>query len=191
MELKSEIKGFKIVLKHLVPTISLAQELTDIIARNKEHLTPFEDVRLTEFQSVEESFKTLLSYEKEFTNSRRFSYGLYKESKLIGIIEIKGMRESIKQGMLSFFVDHEHTRQGYATESIQLVEREFFGNIEWNRLIWVAISNNNASCQLAQKLGYTKEGLLRDAYVNHGQYVDFSYFSKLKSEWESQNKLKA
>jgi RimJ/RimL family protein N-acetyltransferase len=69
-------------------------------------------------------------------------------------------------------IKSEHQRQGYAAEAIKLVLRYFFDELRYQKVTVQIHSDNPASIQLHEKLGFQLEGRLRRVVYNHGEYFD-------------------
>lgn len=68
--------------------------------------------------------------------------------------------------------------QGYVTEAVKAMEKEFFG-LGFNRIEIRCDPNNIRSAAIPKKLGYTLEGILRQNICINGHYRDTSVYAKL------------
>ncbi|BEP29513.1 GNAT family N-acetyltransferase [Helicovermis profundi] len=73
---------------------------------------------------------------------------------------------------------------GYGTEVIKGLMKYAFNNGETNRFWLDAFSNNDKGIHIYEKLGMTREGILREAHKVDGKYIDLIVFSILKSEFK-------
>jgi [ribosomal protein S5]-alanine N-acetyltransferase len=76
------------------------------------------------------------------------------------------------------------TGRGYMTEATQLLVDYLFNVHVWHRLELLMAPENTGSVRIAQKCGFTEEGILRQAFFIHGRYQDVKVFSLLRQEWE-------
>ena len=74
-------------------------------------------------------------------------------------------------------------RQPAATEAMFLMMRRAFDELGYRRYEWKCDSLNAASRAAAQRLGFTYEGLFRQATVYKGRNRDTAWFSILDGEW--------
>ena len=73
--------------------------------------------------------------------------------------------------------------RGIAARAVRLVARWVLGDVGYERLQLRADTRNGASIRVAQKAGFTEEGVLRSARESHaGRRVDDAMFSVLRSE---------
>jgi len=90
-------------------------------------------------------------------------------------------------------LDPAHWGRGIMTEALRAVLEYGFGKMGLNRVQATVDSGNTKSLRLLHRLGFRKEGVLRQNSYFNGQFRDDVCFSMLKKEWTSQDvrKLKA
>jgi RimJ/RimL family protein N-acetyltransferase len=77
----------------------------------------------------------------------------------------------------------EHRGQGYMSEALPLFSAYLFATIPTiTRLRILTASDNTPSRQLAEKSGYTQEGVLRKAYFHRGKICDWVIYGMLREE---------
>ncbi|QND87048.1 GNAT family acetyltransferase [Chromobacterium vaccinii] len=87
---------------------------------------------------------------------------------------------SIEVGFLNFSPRLQRSR--LATEAMYLMMRNAF-ELGYRRYEWKCDAQNAPSVQAALRLGFTFEGLFRQARVNKGRNRDTAWFSILDHEW--------
>ncbi|MFQ5758897.1 MAG: GNAT family N-acetyltransferase, partial [Candidatus Bathyarchaeia archaeon] len=73
--------------------------------------------------------------------------------------------------------------QGIMTEALRAVLKHGFEKMELNRIQAIIDSKNTRSLKLVHRLGFKKEGVLRQRSYFNGQFLDDVCFSLLKKEW--------
>jgi ribosomal-protein-serine acetyltransferase len=58
-----------------------------------------------------------------------------------------------------------------------------FGELDLHRVVIQCGTENHRSCAIPQRLGFTKEGVLRQAQWVSGRWIDLNVWSLLRSEW--------
>ena len=76
-------------------------------------------------------------------------------------------------------------RSALATEAMYLMMRRVFEELGYRRYEWKCDSLNAPSRRAAERLGFTYEGLFRQATVYRGRSRDTAWFSMLDREWPS------
>jgi RimJ/RimL family protein N-acetyltransferase len=102
----------------------------------------------------------------------------------VGNIALNSVNWLHRSAELSIMIGARDTwGKGYGKEAMSLVTRHGFLNMGLNRL-W-AESPNPAFNAAVQRLGWTREGTKRQAFLLDGAYVDFECWSLLASEFSS------
>ena len=70
------------------------------------------------------------------------------------------------------------------TEALKAVIASGFEKVGLNRIDALVYVENKPSIRLLQRLGFTREGLLRDYFYLDGKFYDHIIFSILRREWE-------
>jgi RimJ/RimL family protein N-acetyltransferase len=71
----------------------------------------------------------------------------------------------------------------HKSRELQLALLEAFQIFQLKRLSALIPSDNQAACRLAEKVGFSLEGVLRKAASFHGELVDLSAYSILKEDF--------
>lgn len=73
-----------------------------------------------------------------------------------------------------------------ATEAMYLMMKRAFDELGYRRYEWKCDSCNEPSKKAALRLGFTFEGLFRQAIVYKGRNRDTAWYSMLNTEWPAQ-----
>jgi len=74
--------------------------------------------------------------------------------------------------------------KGYGTEATFLVARYGFETLNLNR-IWLHVYDfNPAGMRCYEKVGYAREGVLRQDHFSEGRYADTIVMAILRQEWD-------
>lgn len=75
--------------------------------------------------------------------------------------------------------------QGYGSEATRLMLKYAFETLNLNR-VWLNVYETNTRALRAyKKVGFTEEGLMREAIYRNGCYINVLLMSVLRSEWNS------
>lgn len=85
---------------------------------------------------------------------------------------------------IGYTIGKSYWRHGVATECIKEIEEFAFRRLSMNRIIAMIDKNNTPSVNLAEKLGFFRDGVLREHYYNHlsKEYVSICVYSVIKSD---------
>ena len=75
---------------------------------------------------------------------------------------------------------------GYATEAAGAMVQWAFDTLDLNRIQSEADTRNRASERVLEKLGFVREGTLRENCIVNGDVSDSSVYGLLRREWEQQ-----
>ena len=138
------------------------------------------------FTSIEEAKKLIDMFQKNFYEKRSMRWGivLKENNKFIGTLGLNGLQLKNKKAEIGYEIHPLYWRKGYTSEAIKEVLRYSFLELELNRIGAVVYLENEASSNLLEKLGFKKEGVLRDYLFQNNSFHTTSMFSLLKREWE-------
>lgn len=177
--------GERITLKKPIATFELAQEMFNVVQRNREHILPWlewADKSIT--KTPEDSFIFLAQADKKRESGELFEY-LIHDNKTNSIIGGLGVSHTDKRRQhkieIGYWLDKESCGNGYVQEAVRLIEKIFF-DLGFIRLVIRVDVNNQASRKTAEKLGYTFEGIsFKDRWCGYTKtYRDMIIFSKTK-----------
>ncbi|NGP45434.1 GNAT family N-acetyltransferase [Bacillaceae bacterium SIJ1] len=91
-----------------------------------------------------------------------------------------------RQGVMKYGlgVFAEHRQQGYASEAIRLLLRYYFEELRYEKCVAHVYAFNTASCLLHERLGFTKEGVLRSMIYTEGKRYDEYIYGMLREEFQ-------
>ena len=104
--------------------------------------------------------------------------------KVIGSIGLS-VNNKHKRGELGYMIAKEHWNRGCCTEAAHTMLSYGFGVLDLNRIQAMHFPRNPASGRVMQKLGMTREGLLRQYVCNRGAIEDLVLFSIVRREYEA------
>lgn len=126
------------------------------------------------------------TFEEDDKSSTAFVFAirtLYSEE-LIGVCAIDGIQWNHRNGWISIGIgDPLHRGQGYGREAMQLLMRFAFHEINLHRLQLTVFSYNPVAQRLYEGLGYTREGVWREALCRDGAFHDVLLYSMLAPEY--------
>jgi ribosomal-protein-alanine N-acetyltransferase len=93
------------------------------------------------------------------------------------------VRLGAQTAITGYFVGSPHTRQGYATEALQLMLRFAFNKLKLHRVEASIQPHNKASIALVKRAGFTREGFSRRLVKISGKWRDHERWAILLEEW--------
>ena len=80
--------------------------------------------------------------------------------------------------------NHDYWNGGYGTEAMNLLLNYAFNHKNLRRIEAIVLEDNIGSCKMHEKLGFKREGLLRESVYKDGCYKNQVYYALLKSEYK-------
>jgi len=93
-------------------------------------------------------------------------------------------------GDIGYILGEEFRGAGFAYEAAVELLRFAFESIELHRVYATCWGRNERSAHILEKLGFTREGVLREHALKWGRYEDDVYYGLLRREWEQQQREK-
>lgn len=130
--------------------------------------------------------------DKIFNNKTQLYLGicLVENHKLIGYLSIINIDlQNRKSEWGGIIIDLESSNKGYATAAANLMLMHVFTELNMNRFSGYWLEENKPSLRMAEKLGFVKEGVLRDFIFKKNKYHNAILLSILRSEFLKFNNL--
>ncbi len=161
-----------------------SNELLSLISKNREILSEsFPQSSCLESSEQVDSY--IADRAHWATDGTAFYYGVrFKNNgQMIGQLQVKRINWESRSAELGYFVDAEYRRRGIASQMIKLVTAELFEIHGFRRLTLRSVLKNEASIKLAEKLGFKREGVLREEFITgKGEIADSVLFSMLRTD---------
>ena len=184
--MKIVLKGSRITLMHLEPCIHNAKLMHEVLLKNKKHLLPWmswaKTIKNTP-KSIKDRFNFLIQSDKDWENDKAYEYAIVLDDKIIGVCSAASADISNKKAELACWLAKDYRGNGYAVESVHLLEQELFKNGFYKIVIRNDVLNKD-SVNLAIKTGYELEGVLKaDKWLkDEKRFRDVNCFAKFKNK---------
>jgi len=154
------------------------------------NIIPFKEERVTRFYNInpfkeeEEAQKYIDWFQSRYKDELGIRWGIsLKERK--GIIGTAGFNNFQKnhRANLGYDIHPDYWNKGYITEALTAILFFGFDELGINRIEAEVMEGNIASEKVLEKLGFTKEGVLREWMYWNGNHYDMTMFSLLKKNF--------
>lgn len=109
----------------------------------------------------------------------------------IGNISFWTVSKLGKIAEIGYWVRSDEASHGVCTEAVDLLLAETFNSLGYHKVVLRIAVGNDASDRVAEKLGFTREGVLREELLIRGNWVDHSLWSLLDREYRAARKSAA
>ncbi len=112
-----------------------------------------------------------------------FAIELKRPRQMIGAVGLRDIDTEHLQAELGFWIGVPWWSNGYATEAARAVICYGFGQLGLNRIYAHHMVRNPASGRVLEKIGMTREGLLRQRVRKWGVFEDVILLAILREDW--------
>ena len=119
----------------------------------------------------------------QFASGLGFQAGIWRQGVLCGIAGLHKIDWGNRQSSLGYWIGAGYEGQGLVTKACSAILDEAFGHYSLHRMELRAALGNERSQAVARRLGFRREGVLRDAEWLSDHFVDHVVFGLLESEW--------
>jgi [ribosomal protein S5]-alanine N-acetyltransferase len=101
----------------------------------------------------------------------------------VGWCSLTEWNPDYRSALLGYCLDHAMWGHGYATEAAHALLQWAFGTLDLNRVQAEADTRNVASARVLEKVGFVREGTLRENCVVNGEVSDSWVFGLIRRDW--------
>lgn len=113
----------------------------------------------------------------------QFAVSLASSDTLIGDAALGTSRADSREVELGFTFASAHQGQGYATEAVRAVVQYAFETLDMHRVFSRTDARNLRAQRLLERLGFRREGELRESVSFKGAWATDVLYAQLESEW--------
>jgi ribosomal-protein-alanine N-acetyltransferase len=131
-----------------------------------------------------------LYFTDNFRNDTGIRWGitLKGSDELIGSTGVYKWDKKTAQVETGYDLDPKYWGQGIMTEAMTAVAQHAFEVMKVNRIEALVSPRNKGSLGLVRRLGFRKEGTLREHDLYNGKFTDDFLFSLLKGDWRQRRR---
>jgi [ribosomal protein S5]-alanine N-acetyltransferase len=166
---------------------TMAEKLYDFVMRNKEFLREWEVERHPDYYTVEGQMQIIAADRLSMENGQLSKFAIFTRDadRLIGTVSLSNIvRGAFQSCHLGYRLDGSETNRGSMTEAVQAVVEYAFQELRLHRIEANIMPRNAASLKVADKLGFTVEGLARKYLKINGVWEDHLHAVLLNEQME-------
>ncbi len=183
MEYPKIIKSDGFTLEKIAPTFENARKVFEVVDAERDSLRQFLSW-IDETRCPEDLFMHIYKVSKTDNGSYYIKY----DGKIVGNVGVDISSKKNKIAEIAYWLSGKYTGRGIMTRCVKKLEEFAFKNMDVNRIEIIMETENIKSEGVAKRAGYVCEGIRRQSYLIHDKLKDVFTYSKLKSEWEKENK---
>jgi len=131
-----------------------------------------------------EDFKTFVQNASQQNNhGSHYSCVILEHEQVIGRIGLYGIDSLNKIASIGYWVGEQWEGKGIVSKACEVILRHGFDTKQLNRIEIHCATGNSKSLSIPKRLGFQREGILRQAELLNGQFVDHYCYSMLHEDW--------
>lgn len=120
---------------------------------------------------------------QKFADNNGFEAGIYHNNHLVGMVGLHYIDWTNKTTEIGYWLSEAVQGKGLMTRTINGLLTYCFNELELNRVVIRAATENLKSRGIPERLGFKEEGILREAQKIRDRFVDLAVYSMIKSDW--------
>lgn len=166
--------------------VQQAQAYYRVLAANRRFIGQWEGwVASATLESTVHYIRTMV---EQYTRGYGFAAAIYHRrgpllpQQLVGNTSYRVNRDnhSVEVG---YWLAEQHTGQGIVTRSVRALIDHAFYEDALNRVVIRSAMDNHASCAVAERLGFQRDGVIRGDLLLRGKFYDRAYYTLLADDW--------
>lgn len=139
---------------------------------------------LLPFENISEAQKQIAIFRKCLSEKNMLRWGiiLKENKKLMGTCGFFAFSEKHQKAEIGYELHRDYWHCGIMTEALEMILNFIFTSSEINRVEAFVEIPNTASQKLLEKIGFTKEGVLRQYEKCRGNLIDIIIYGYLRSD---------
>ncbi len=144
----------------------------------------FESMEQPDVDYLTERFNWFIENVEGLPKSGGVRFVVLSGSRRIGDMSLVCTWEDTQEWELGFSFLREYWSKGYAAEAVRALAEFAFGELGIHKLVMNINADNVRSTRLAEKLGFVKEGHMREARLFNGSWNDETVYAMLSCDLE-------
>lgn len=155
-------------------------QLTDACREHLREWLPWVDGT----KGPENSREFITFTKKQFANNQGFHAGIWVQGKFAGVIGYHKIDWISRSTALGYWLAPEYQGKGIMTKAVKIFTEYAIKDLMLNRVEIRCAEGNLKSRGIPERLGYKKEGMIREAEWLYDHYVDHIVYGMLRRDWK-------
>jgi ribosomal-protein-serine acetyltransferase len=135
--------------------------LLELILRNRSHIGRYLP-KVTEIDSLEKAKAHVVRCQERFRARELFEFHVFERDALCGIVRLNHFDWEHRKAAIAYLLDETHEGRGIITRAARAALGYAFHDLGLHRMELRCATTNRGSMRIAERLGFTREGELRE-----------------------------
>lgn len=158
-----------------------ARGLHELIEANRTHLAPW--LPWAAGQTFEDTLDFIRGTRAQLTGNDGFQAAIIIEGAIVGVIGYPAVDWGNCSTRIGYWLDEGRQGGGTMTAAVRLLVDHALTVWRLNRVEIIAAMENRRSRAIPERLGFHREGTLRQFQLVNGRYLDCVSYSMLAADW--------
>lgn len=185
IELPSSLEGPRLTLRPY--RAGDGANMNEAVNEDVRHLLPWM-VWAYKHASIDDSEQVALRCRAAWEAREDLTMAMWdrERGRYLGGTGLHRMQWEIPSFEIGYWIRKSEEGKGYVTEAVRMLTDFAFGELKANRVFLRIATENQRSLVIPPRVGFTKEGVLRNAVVDaHGTLHDLAIFGMTPEEWRA------
>jgi ribosomal-protein-serine acetyltransferase len=160
-----------------------ARELHELIEANRTHLAHW--LPWAAGQTFEDTLGFIRGTRSQARENEGFQTAIVTEKGLAGVIGYVSLDWGNRSTRVGYWLDEGQQGRGTMTAAVRLLVDHALTVWRLNRIEIIVATGNRRSRAIPERLGFRKEGTLRQYQLVDGRYLDCVSYSMLVADWRA------
>jgi ribosomal-protein-serine acetyltransferase len=135
-------------------------------------------------QTLQGTLEFIRSTRKQLADNQGFQVPIVEDGQIVGVLGFHRIDWENRCTSIGYWIAESSQRRGTITQAVRAVIEHAFRSWKLNRVEIQAGVDNARSRAIAARLGFEKEGVLRQAERVEDRYVDHVVYAMLAADWD-------
>lgn len=163
-----------------------AGSLFDLVDQNRAHLSTWLPW-VSGMQTVDDFGNYIRHCKRLHDAGTDYGYVISQNGIVVGRIGLHYVHPQNRSAAIGYWLGKEHEGKGIISAACIALINFGFHQLQLNRIEIKCGTANDRSAAIPERLGFTKEGVLRQAEWVNTHFIDLSLYSMLREEWQQRN----
>lgn len=154
------------------------------VSQNYEHLREFMHWAKPDY-SIDDARQFLEASVASAVEGRSLGFGIFRGADVIGSIGFVKFDHKVRCTEIGYWIAGSEQGRGIITQACRALVEHAFEVMNMNRIEIRCAVENVRSSAVAERLGFTKEGTLRQSEIRNGRLLDFNIYGLLAKDWQN------
>jgi ribosomal-protein-serine acetyltransferase len=155
----------------------------DVVIRNREHLQEYMHWMTPDY-SLETATGFITNSIAKAAERKNLGLGIFRGEGIIGSIGFVEFHWAERKTEIGYWIAKGEEGKGIITRACKLLIDYAFDELNMNRIEIHCSAENWRSAAVPERLGFLKEGVLRQAHLRNGRLHDFAIYGLLAEDRE-------